>query len=183
MLRSTLGAFFLLAVASLGLVSYVTKHGGLNSPIVAMPAPAPRNAAVPIAPAAPVTAAAAQKREAILTANAQGHFAAGVYIDGLRIPMLVDTGASFVSLSNEDAARLGLHPTAADFRVPMSTANGVAYAAKVHLWRVNIGDVEIYDVDAVVNPPGSLKTSLLGMSALRKLRNFEFSGGRLVLEQ
>lgn len=178
MLRSSLGAFFILALASLALVSYVTKHGGPGTPIVATPAPQ-SVASVPTA----ATPSKSLSAEIVLTADPFGHFAANVDIDGHRIHMLVDTGASFVALTGEDAATLGLRPQAADFRVQMQTANGIGYAAPTHLWRVNIGGVEIYDVDALVLQAGVLKTSLLGMSALRKLRNFEFSAGRLVLEQ
>jgi aspartyl protease family protein len=180
MLRSSLGAFFILAMASLALVSYVTKHGGLSAPIVTTTAP--KNVAAAPAPAA-ATPAKTLGMETVLTADPFGHFAANVDVDGHRIHMLVDTGASFVALTNEDAAALGLRPQPADYRVAIQTANGAGHAAQTHLWRLNISGVEIYDVDALVLPAGVLKTSLLGMSALRKLRNFEFSAGRLVLEQ
>ena len=177
MFRSSLGAFFVLAMASLGLVSYVTRHGGLSAPIVAA---TPKNTVTTPVAATPTKPLG---METVLVADPFGHFIPDVDIDGHHVRMLVDTGASFVSLTNEDAARLGLRPQAAEFRVPMQTANGIGHAARAHLWRVNIGGVEVYDVDALVLPAGVLKTSLLGMSALRKLRNFEFSEGRLVLEQ
>ena len=96
---------------------------------------------------------------------------------------MVDTGASFVSLTNEDAAALGLHPSKNDFRIQMATANGMAGAAPARLHRIRIGNVWIYDVDAIISQPGVLKQTLFGMSALRKLHNVEFSAGRLVLTQ
>jgi aspartyl protease family protein len=184
MFRSSLMAFFMLAVASLGLVSYVTRRSGSLS----SPAPTPMmQHATQAAPAkmaeATPTAAQTLSAETVLKADSYGHFAADVDIDGHRLRMLVDTGASYVALTNADAASLGLHPSNADFRIPISTANGVSHVAQAHLWRVSIGGVTIYDVDALVSPPGVLQQSLLGMSALRKLRNFEISGGRLVLEQ
>jgi aspartyl protease family protein len=97
--------------------------------------------------------------------------------------MLVDTGASLVALTSEDAAMLGLRRAESDFRIAVTTANGMGRAAQARLWRVRIGGVEIYDVDALVFPPNVLRQSLLGMSALNKLRNFEISAGRLVLQQ
>jgi len=182
MFRSALTAFFVLTVASLGLVSYVTRHGATLS--FANGAPAAQKA-VSAAPA--TTTAVAQPQllgaETILRADPLGHFAADVDIDGHAIRMLVDTGASLVALTNEDAATLGLRRSNGDFRVEVATANGTGRAAQTRLWRVRIGGVEIYDVDALVFPPGVLKQSLLGMSALRKLRNFEISAGRLVLQQ
>jgi aspartyl protease family protein len=184
MFRSSLLACFVLAMASLGLVSYVTKHGRPSPlPAVALPVQKP-NPAVP-ATMAEAVAAPAQSLgvETILKADRLGHFFADVDIDGHKIRMLVDTGASVLSLTSGDAASLGLHPSSADFRVPVATANGVGHVALTHLWRVSIGSVVIHDVDAFICPPGAMQQSLLGMSALSKLRNFEFSAGRLVLEQ
>lgn len=176
MLRSALAAFLVLSLASLALVSFITKHSGAWSSAAFAPAERGAGAAEP-APAKPAGS------EAVIQADPLGHFAADVDIDGHRIRMLVDTGASLVALTSEDAAMLGLRRAGSDFRVAVATANGMGHAAQARLWRVRIGGVEIYDVDALVFPPNVLKQSLLGMSALNKLRNFEISAGRLVLQQ
>jgi aspartyl protease family protein len=189
MLRSALGAFFVLALASLGLVSYVNAHHGTwflaRSTLAPAPAPIPQqnrqNASVQVPSAAVVPASLSSQTE--ITANRLGHYAADVEIDGHVVRMLVDTGATWVSLTSNDAAALGIARSKEDFKIKVSTANGVGNAAAAHLWRVRIGSVEIYDVDALVLPPGVLAQSLLGMSALRKLRSFEISAGRLVLTQ
>jgi aspartyl protease family protein len=184
MFRSSLMACFVLAMASLGLVSYLTKHGRPSPQLTAAPPVPTVNPVVSATMAEPDrTSAQPLSAETVLEADRFGHFIADVDIDGHRIKMLVDTGASFVSLSSEDAAALGLHPRNADFRIPTNTANGVGHVALAHLWRVRIGSVAIQDVDAFIAPPGAQKQSLLGMSALRKLRNFEFSASRLVLAQ
>ena len=105
----------------------------------------------------------------------------------LRVTVLTNglllTGATIVALSNEDAGRIGVHPSQSDYTVPMSTANGVAKAARVRLREVRVGQVSAHDVEAVVMPAGLLRESLLGMSFLKQLSGFEVASGRLVLRQ
>ncbi len=116
-------------------------------------------------------------------ADASGHFFVEPTLAGQRIRMLVDTGASVVTLSHEDAEQLSLRVSSQDFTSMVSTANGVVEAAPVRIAEIQIGDISVRDVDALVLPPGRLKTSLLGMTFLRRLSTFEISGGRLVLRQ
>jgi aspartyl protease family protein len=110
-----------------------------------------------------------------------GQFIANVHIDGNRIDMLVDTGASMVVLRHEDAKRLNLDMKGLKYTVPVHTANGSTYAARVRLREVYVDDVGRTQVDALVAKPGTLHQSLLGMSFLSRLRSYEFSGDRLEL--
>jgi aspartyl protease family protein len=121
--------------------------------------------------------------EVAIEAGRGGHYQAQAWIDGAGVNVMVDTGASSVALAWEDAERIGmaLHP--GDFTLAMNTANGVAYAAPVQIPSVRIGGITVYDVPGVVMPRGRLRTSLLGMSFLSRLKRFEVSRGRLVLEQ
>jgi aspartyl protease family protein len=112
-----------------------------------------------------------------------GHFRANVEIDGRTVPMLVDTGASYVALSAEDADRLGVITRPSDFTLRMYTANGVAKAAPVRLHAVHVDTLSVYDVDAIVAQPGAMNGSLLGMSFLRRLTRFEAQPDRLRLIQ
>ena len=152
---------------------------------------APEVAAAVKASAAPASAAAAARPAAQagglgrteIMAGRSGHYQAKVEIDGRQLDMLVDTGATIVALSNEDAGRIGVHPSQSDYTVPMSTANGVAKAARVRLREVRVGQVSAHDVEAVVMPAGLLRESLLGMSFLKQLSGFEVASGRLVLRQ
>jgi aspartyl protease family protein len=97
--------------------------------------------------------------------------------------MIVDTGANVVSLSQEDAIRLGIRPAASEFKLKISTANGIAYAAPFMLPEIVVGDIEMRNVQAIVMPQGALQVSLLGMSFLSRLSHYEVSGGRLVLNR
>lgn len=112
-----------------------------------------------------------------------GHFHANAEIEGRQLPMLVDTGATVIALTYEDAGTLGVRPDSSRFDVAMSTANGVAKGARVMLHSVAVSGVRVYDVQAVVMPRGALSQSLLGMSYLSKLAAFEARDGRLILRQ
>ena len=96
--------------------------------------------------------------------------------------MLVDTGATSIALSYEDAAAAGILPMPADFKVPMQTANGTGFAAAVRLQEVRVGQIVVRDVQGVVVPRGALSGSLLGMSFLGKLKGFEVAADNLVLK-
>lgn len=118
-----------------------------------------------------------------LEQGAGGHYVANVEVNGRRAAMMVDTGASIIALTDEDARSMGVGPRAADYIAPMSTANGTIKAAPVMLREVRIGSISVRDVQAVVMPRGAMRQSLLGMSFLGRLRGYEVASGRLVLRQ
>ena len=127
------------------------------------------------------SANAATDRSLTVSADLAGHFVVHPALNGQRVRMLVDTGASSVALSHEDAALLGLRVEPRDFRGRVSTANGVVQTAPVRIREIRVGDILVRDVEAVVLPPRTLGVSLLGMSFLRRLEGFEIAKGRLVL--
>jgi aspartyl protease family protein len=118
-----------------------------------------------------------------LSADTSGHFFIEPTVNGSRIRMMVDTGATTVSLTKEDARRIGINPSPASFTVSALTANGIVHVAPVILKEVKIGDILVRDVVAVVHPQNSLANSLLGMSFLSKLSHVEMGAGRLVLRR
>jgi len=96
---------------------------------------------------------------------------------------MVDTGASVIALTARDATMLGIQPAERDYVAIVNTANGTVRAAPVQLGMVEIEDLVAHDVDALVLPDRALSENLLGLSFLSRLRRFEYSGGKLVLEQ
>jgi aspartyl protease family protein len=147
---------------------------------------APATPATPVAAAAPVdapTPRASGPRTVEIARDQRGHFAVDGVVDGRRISFMVDTGASLIALTRSDAARLGIHPAQRDYRVQVSTANGITRAAKVTLGMVEIGGVMVRNVDALISPDEALSENLLGLSFLSRLRRFEYREGRLVLEE
>lgn len=110
-----------------------------------------------------------------------GHFTASVEVNGKAIPMIVDTGASSIVLTPEDAKKAGIDTESLTYRIPVLTANGRTVAARVSLDEVAIGPLDRTKVEALVARPGALTQSLLGMSFLSRLRSYEFSGDFLTL--
>lgn len=174
-----------IAVASLAASSFLAEHGAQPKLIQAildlMPHGGPQVVHDRLPSRVENRPVASGWEQIAIAPDRSGNYLTDVEIDGRFIHMVVDTGATYVSLTNADAAAVGLRPAPADYIYKTMTANGTGVAAKVRIDRLRIGSMEIYDVEAFVMPPGVLGTSLLGMSALRRLRSFEISGGQLVL--
>jgi aspartyl protease family protein len=128
------------------------------------------------------TASLDDSRSVTIKRGRGGHFWTDARIDGRRVEFVVDTGATTIALRESDAARLGLHPSQRDYTVKVNTANGISRAAPVLLRRVEIGDIVVRDVPALVQPDHALGVNLLGMTFLSKVR-WTHERGRLVLEQ
>ena len=132
-------------------------------------------------PGIPMIAQASSGRSVEIVRPRDGDFTIRASINGVRIAMLVDTGASSVVLSTAAAKAAGLPVELLKYDVPIDTANGRSKAASVVLDRLTIGGILERKVPALVSSPGDLKTSLLGMSFLKRLESFEVRGERLVL--
>jgi aspartyl protease family protein len=117
-----------------------------------------------------------------LKAVNNGHFVTSADINNRAVQVLVDTGASVVALSYEDAEKVGLKPKNLTFDVGVSTANGVTKAARVMLREVEIDNVRVSDVQGLVMPKGAMRGTLLGMSFLSRLQSFSVEDGRLILK-
>ena len=122
-------------------------------------------------------------RTVLLAADRRGHFQADARVDGRDVGFLIDTGATVIALTQTDAARIGIRPYPSDYTTNVTTANGPAKAASARIASIDIGGVVVRDVDALVMPDNALNQNLLGMAFLSKLKRFEYSGGRLLLEQ
>jgi len=118
-----------------------------------------------------------------IRAGNHGHYVTTATIEHMPVSVLVDTGASKVALSYEDADRVGLNPFVLRFDQPVATANGIVHAALITLQRVEIENLVVYDVEGLVLPQGAMRGTLLGMSFLNRLSGFRISEGTLYLEQ
>ncbi len=145
------------------------------------------DAHAPVAVAArPQTSAAsntANPRSVVVPRDGRGHFEVEARIAGRHLSFMVDTGASVIALTSGDAARLGIRPAPREFVAEVRTANGTVRAAPARLDQVEVGDLIVRDVAALVMPEGALSDNLLGLSFLSRLRHFEYTDGKLVLEQ
>ena len=118
--------------------------------------------------------------EMIVRAGPNGQFMVDAVVDGVEIRFLVDTGATSVVLTAEDAERLGYRLDGLEYSERFQTANGEILGAPVVLPELRIGDLEIEDVrSSVIRAP--LSTSLLGMTFLSRLESFEVRDEGLIL--
>ena len=113
--------------------------------------------------------------------QSDGHFVARTHVNGVAVPMMVDTGAATIVLSSRDAQKIGIDTTGLSYTVPVRTANGITHSARMRLNQVEVGALGLSNVDALIAQPGDLHQSLLGMSFLSRLRSYEFSGDFLTL--
>jgi len=117
----------------------------------------------------------------LVARSSGGSFSVAAQINGARVSMALDTGASSVVLTQEAAKAAGLPVEVLTYTVNVETANGRARAAPVTLDRLAVGGIVERSVPALIAQPGQLKTSLLGMSFLERLQSWEVRGGRLMM--
>ncbi len=118
----------------------------------------------------------------VVIKSENGRFAAAGRIDGRPITFMVDTGATQIAIRASDADRLGYRTRERDYVVRISTANGEGRAAPIELSRVEVGEIMVRDVPALVVPDAALAVNLLGMSFLSRVQ-WTHERGQLVLEQ
>ncbi|MFQ5773124.1 MAG: TIGR02281 family clan AA aspartic protease [Kiloniellaceae bacterium] len=143
--------------------------------------PAPENAGLEqTGPSSEVRRAPDGNYELVVPAGPFGHFVLDATVNGVDVRFLVDTGASTVTLTQEDARRIGIRPDLLDYSARFRTANGEILAAPVTLREVQIDDLALQDVESTVTR-APLNISLLGMSFLTRLAGYEVRDEGLVL--
>ena len=146
----------------------------------------PQPAAAEVSPAQPADRLAVARSEprradeVILSRGDNGHFYAEVSSDTGKVMMLVDTGASVVALTGNDASMMGVDWNPGDVRPVARGASGDVYGVPVTIDRLDVGGIEARRVPAVVVPEG-LDISLLGQSFLSKVQRVEVTGDTMVL--
>ena len=128
-------------------------------------------------PGRPVT----RGRTVEIARTSAGGFSVATHVNGARVPMVLDTGASAVVLTQEAAKAAGLPLEVLNYSVSVDTANGRTRAAPVTLDRLSIGDITERSVPALVAQGGQLRTSLLGMTFLNRLESWEVRADKLML--
>jgi aspartyl protease family protein len=125
--------------------------------------------------------AAAPTRAVEIARGQSGEFALQAKINGVKAPMVIDTGATSVVLTYETAKAAGLPLELLEYDVDVETAGGHTKAARLTLDRLAIGKLVERSVPALVVPHGQMKTNLLGMSFLDRLESWEVHPDRLML--
>ncbi|HDZ83351.1 MAG TPA: TIGR02281 family clan AA aspartic protease [Roseobacter sp.] len=114
--------------------------------------------------------------------SADGHYYLTALVNGEAIRFVVDTGASDMVLTRQDAERAGLSPETLNYLGRATTANGEVRTAYVRLSEVQLGEVRDFDVPAVVND-GEMPQSLLGMGYLQRWGRIEIANNELILKR
>ncbi|MBN9668848.1 retropepsin-like aspartic protease family protein [Roseibium aggregatum] len=118
-----------------------------------------------------------------ISKSRDGHFYTEVRLNGRRVDMLVDTGATVIALPEDVAEDIGIFLQPSDYKYQARTANGVTRVARTMVDEVRIGDIRLKDVEASVLEGHGLGQPLLGMSVFNKLERFDISDGTLLLVQ
>lgn len=115
----------------------------------------------------------------IYRADPRGHFNLTATVNGAPVRFVLDTGASLVALTLDDARAAGIAPSDLVFDQTTQTANGRIRFASVTLREIRIEQLSIENVPAAVIE--NLEQSLLGMSFLKRVKSFEMREGKLTI--
>ena len=121
-------------------------------------------------------------RTVTLRDDGSGHFRTEARVDGRKIEFMIDTGATAVVLRASTAAQLGIRPSSSEYTVKVMTGNGEVRAAMVQLNAVEVGEITVRNVRALVQSDNTIGMNLLGMTFLSRIK-WSHDRGKLVLEQ
>lgn len=116
-----------------------------------------------------------------ISASNNGHFYLPVQINGRKVEMMADTGASAIFLTQEDAVKVGINLSSLQFNKPYNTANGKIYAAEVIVPHINVNGIEMTNIPVTISQQRGSDVSLLGMSFFKKLSKYEVNDGVMTL--
>ncbi len=183
------GGWLFLAVCLVGSAVYFNELRAVGRWALGVPDPAEMTAAAPSSsaqrqareaePAAPSSSGSTVE----LRSDGRGHFITSAQVNGSSVDVMVDTGASMVALTWEDAERAGIFVRPSDFTHRANTANGVAKVAPVTIDSISIGHITVRNIKGMVSEPGKLSGTLLGMTFLGRLSRAELRRGTLLLEE
>lgn len=111
-----------------------------------------------------------------------GHYYLRAGVNGEPVDFVVDTGATSIVLSHDDARAVGIDPDSLAYYGTANTANGTVATAQVMIDRFTLGEITDTDVPAVVTE-GDLSLSLLGMTYLSRFARVSIDNGRMLLER
>ena len=118
-------------------------------------------------------------RETVLQRNRYGHYLASGKINGQEVVFLLDTGATLISIPEQTARRLQLERGVS---MPVQTANGTIEVYATRLQQLRLGEIELHNLRAHINPHMEGKEILLGMNVLKELELIQ-RGDTLTLRQ
>lgn len=116
-----------------------------------------------------------------ISMSRDGHYWVTLDVNGTPVRFVVDTGASHISLSYQDAEAAGLDPAGLNYDRIFKTAGGVSRKAMINLDRISLESIQIFNISASVSQRGHMDVSLLGMNFLNKLSGFNVENREMIL--
>ncbi len=178
--------FFFALILGISLVVFVLRGGSSDQDVTQQEvlhdqAPnAPATSAQPVfsqADAAPPSSG----EQIVLDRQTDGHFYAFAESGGAEIRLMVDTGASAIALTGEDATAIGLSWNEDELQKVGRGASGDVYGKPVIIDQLQVGDLIVDNVQAAIIPRG-LDVSLLGQSFLSKVGTVNIAGDVMTLQ-
>jgi aspartyl protease family protein len=167
--------------ALIALVAGASAVMGAEAVVTLAGAPLELRAAKAEAPLALASTATVPQQGGAVMKASDGHFWAQGDVNGQQVRFLVDTGATAVALTPQDAQRLGIDLASLDYGYKIVTAGGQARAAAVKLASITVAGARLDNVDAMVIEKG-LDASRLGMTYLGRLSSFQATRQALFLQ-
>ncbi|NUT01576.1 MAG: TIGR02281 family clan AA aspartic protease [Sphingomonas sp.] len=124
-------------------------------------------------------AAASSALEVTLERSSDRHFYADAGVNGNSIRFLIDTGASEIALSEEDARKAGITVDPAKYELIGQGASGMVRGQYVKLAKLEVGAIHETDVEAVVVQGANV--SLLGQPFLEDIDEIVIRKDEMVL--
>lgn len=118
--------------------------------------------------------------ETVLTRSPDGHFYADVMINGATVRGMIDTGASVVALTKQDAQKAGMQFDASQFTGTGKTAAGIVALKPVTIDRVALGPLEGHGVEGVIID-ADMPVTLIGQSWLERVGHVTIEGDKMIL--
>lgn len=129
----------------------------------------------------PHQAQTTDRGDLIFRRGRDGHFQVDARVNGQPVRFMVDTGASDIVLSPQDAKRVGINPDRLTFNQRYQTANGTVWGASTTIGSIMVGPIRFHNIGASVNG-APMDQSLLGLAFLDRLSGYEVSGDTLILK-
>lgn len=118
--------------------------------------------------------------EVRLERGSNGHFYTEALVKGVPVHAVVDTGASVVALTGDDARKVGLTWNDDEVQPVARGANGVVNGVIRRVDSISVGGIVVRDLSVMIIPHG-LDVTLLGQNYLSRLSSVEMRGGQMVL--
>lgn len=109
-----------------------------------------------------------------------GHYYLTLGLNDTPVRFIVDTGASDMVLTVQDAERVGIDTAKLRFFGRAASANGTVRTAPVRLDSVALGQMLDRNITAQVSE-GEMPGSLLGMEYLSRFSSVRIEGGQMIL--